>query len=382
MDDEDFEDLFAEADLLQGSSQESLTAQLTDVNVLDRIEEVFERVLEASSTKDELAIELQRRPRTNRPVLGHRPDAGRGHVRFPGKTAEEAWRFTVVVRILELIHETLRTGAVISKRDVYYRDPALFGSQTQVDRYVDDIAYTFSVPRASLNIAAAAKGLLAGAVSFCRRDGSICSASTDREGMLIAALRELLSCDVSKVKWILVIEKEATFRSIAASEFWDTVATDGVIVTGKGYPDIATRAMVRYMSTPSPQNGFMAPPVYGLVDHDPDGLAILSVYKSGSIALAHEGEDLLVPRLQWLGLRREQFLAEENLLIPNQALLTLTTRDRRRAIKMLERCDDPGMRTALQSMLVMHTKAELQILDSNPGGMTNLLRSALGYDGC
>ncbi len=197
--------------------------------------------------------------------------------------------------------------------------------------------------------------------------------------MLVPSLRELLSCDMSKVKWILVIEKEATFRSIAASSFWDMIAADGIIMTGKGYPDIATRAMLRFMGTASPQNGFAAPPVYALVDLDPDGLAIMSVYNYGSVALAHESAELRVPGLMWLGLRRENMLVDDEPVHTSQGLLSLTAGDRRKAMKMLERCDDLEMRSALQSMLMMNTKAELQILDSIPDGMTNLLRPGLGY---
>lgn len=207
----------------------------------------------------------------------------------------------------------------------------------------------------------------------------MCCASSDRDGMLVPSLRELLSCDMSKVKWILVIEKEATFRSIAASSFWDMIAADGIIMTGKGYPDIATRAMLRFMGTASPQNGFAAPPVYALVDLDPDGLAIMSVYKYGSVALAHESAELRVPGLMWLGLRRENMLVDDEPVHTSQGLLSLTAGDRRKAMKMLERCDDLEMRSALQSMLMMNTKAELQILDSIPDGMTNLLRPGLGY---
>lgn len=35
---------------------------------------------------------------------------------------------------------------------MYYTDPALFGGQHVVDHYVDAIAYTFDVPRSSLNV--------------------------------------------------------------------------------------------------------------------------------------------------------------------------------------------------------------------------------------
>lgn len=38
------------------------------------------------------------------------------------------------LRVLEIIHEALVTSVVISKRDIYYRDVALFGTQSVVDK--------------------------------------------------------------------------------------------------------------------------------------------------------------------------------------------------------------------------------------------------------
>lgn len=263
------------------------------------------------------------------------------------------------------------------RRDIYYQDPALFGQQAQVDRYVDDIAYTFGVSRSALNVIAAAKGLVAGACSFCRRVGSTIDISTDKEGLLIPPLADILSVNMQKVKWILVIEKEASFRSIAASRFWDMIQTEGIILTAKGYPDVSSRAMLRFLSSPSPQNGFSSPPVYALVDYDPDGLAIMSVYKDGSIALAHENANLCVPQLQWLGLCRECIQLGQD---PHcsQGLLTLSDRDRRKATNMLERCSDLNIRSALQDMLLLNVKAELQILSASE--MTDLLESRLGHE--
>ena len=235
-----------------------------------------------------------------------------------------------------------------------------------------------------LNVTAVAKGIITGAVSFCRRDGSVVDAANDREGMLVPNLREVLSVDMPSVRWILVIEKEATFRSIAASRFWDVASVRGVIMTGKGYPDMATRALLHFLSTSSPQNGFASPPVYGLVDCDPDGLAILSVYKNGSLALSHENADLRVPQLQWLGLRVQHMMLGGDDLHASQGLLPLTGRDRRKALKMLERGNtsedneaDFQFRQALQSMLMFNIKAELQLLDATPDRMTNLLLSEL-----
>ena len=80
----------------------------------------------------------------------------------------------VLVRILELIHEALYDDLIISKRyrfnisnqdqtgienllklhrrNIYYKDPALFKRQSTVDKYVDIIAYTFGVSRFALNV--------------------------------------------------------------------------------------------------------------------------------------------------------------------------------------------------------------------------------------
>ncbi|KAK0291946.1 endodeoxyribonuclease [Friedmanniomyces endolithicus] len=365
------------------------------VSTLGKIEAVFEQIADDMlGHARQISISLDVRPRIPPTRSGAVADAitldrKTRRLGFPGKTAEEAWRFTVVLRILELMHEALRTGVTISKRDMYYRDPALFGSQTHVDRYVDDIAYTFNVPRSALNVTAAAKGLVVGAFSFCRRDGSILNAAADREGILIPSLKDVLSVDLSAVKWIVVVEKEASFRSIAASTFWDRLSPEGVLITGKGYPDIATRALLRYLCTPSPQNNFASPPSYALMDYDPDGLAIMSVYRYGSAALAHESAALCVPQLKWLGLRSEHMLlGEEGGTHARQGLLALTPRDRNKARKMLERevggdggehggSDEGEMQRALRTMLMLNVKAELQLLDAVPGRMTELLEREL-----
>ncbi|KXT17015.1 hypothetical protein AC579_7417 [Pseudocercospora musae] len=353
-----------------------LMPNMTDCSsgrVIDKIEAVMEQMLDALlHDKTDICITLRTRraASTNKSTTLH----------FPGKSEDEAWRFAVVLRIMELMHEALRNDVVISKRDMFYRDPALFGSQRHVDRFVDDIALTFAVPRSALNVTAAAKGLFAGAFELCRRDGSTINATADPEGTLIPAQKDILSISMSKVKWILVIEKEATFRSVASSELWSIIICQGIIMTGKGYPDLSSRAMLRFLSRPSLQNGFSSPPVYGLADFDPDGFGILSVYKSGSKALAHETEETAVPEMQWLGLRSAHLSLAARDIRSSQGLLTLSSRDRKKAVKMLDDNDashseDIEAKKELQTMLMLNMKAELQLLDVVPRGMTDLLQS-------
>lgn len=241
---------------------------------------------------------------------------------------------------------------------------------------MDDIAFTFGTTRSALNITAAAKGLLAGAFNICRRDGCIFDASADREGILVPSVKDLLSVDMSNVQFILVIEKEATFRSIAASDLWDVIRSKGALLTGKGYPDLASRAMLRLLSSASPQNGFASPPVYGLADFDPDGMAILSTYQHGSKALSHEREGHCVPQLRRLGLHSRHLFASGDTQA-DQGILALSARDRRKANSLLCDAGEECWRSDLQTMLVLNMKAELQLLDGVPGAVDDLLTAEI-----
>ena len=104
------------------------------LNVLEKIEAVFEGIADALINETEgVAIELKVRATQPVKTRSFEDEDKNRRIRFPGKTAEEAWRFSeviearplcfatdtkpaVVTRILELIHEALRNGTVLSKR--------------------------------------------------------------------------------------------------------------------------------------------------------------------------------------------------------------------------------------------------------------------------
>lgn len=150
-------------------------------------------------------------------------------------------------------------------------------------------------------------------------------------------------------------------------------------ITGKGYPDLLTRSMLRLMIKPTSRNGFCEPRVYGLMDWDPDGIAILSVYKHGSANRAMDMEDLLTSQLQRLGLSRIDIDDREEIRYA-QGLIPLTGRDRRKARQLLDKAlyaeggAEDDWRLELQVMLMLNVKAELQILDEVPGALHKTLR--------
>ncbi|KAF2198536.1 DNA topoisomerase IV, alpha subunit [Delitschia confertaspora ATCC 74209] len=376
--------------------------------VIDRIESILTDVVDALiEDRDQLSITLRTRSGTS----GRKFDAANGivptasafktrKITFPGNTPQEAWRFTVLVRILEFVHSALIENVIITKRDIYYRHPDLFVKQSVVDRYVDDLACTLGVPRASLHVTAAAKGLVAGNFSIRRLDGTIVNGLSDREGLLVPKLMDDDVLNLSEVKWILIIEKEATFRSVLSSLHWPDIGSFGLVLTAKGYPDLASRTFLRRVVGTSPHI-----PLCGLVDYDPDGIAIMSTYKHGSYALAHEnvtiggtstGErPLNLPQLRWLGVKSDQIHQNRDMdcgtckdtNIGTQASMKLTARDRKKARQMLswqifaEQGPESEWRHELQLMLMLNVKAEIQILEERPGGTSGWLKEQLGEVG-
>lgn len=120
------------------------------------------------------------------------------------------------------------------------------------------------------------------------------------------------------------------------------------------------------------------------MDFDPDGLAILSTYKHGSFALAHENGNLRVPSISWLGMQSKHImqLAMGDDVHGSQGLLVMSVRDRGKARKMLRHEVfaeevESEWRRELQTMLMLNVKAELQLLDAVPEGMKRMLETEL-----
>lgn len=144
---------------------------------------------------------------------------------------------------------------------------------------------------------------------------------------------------------------------------------------GKGYPDFMTRTFLRAMSDSASNQSRHPPRFYALTDGDPHGMAIMSTYKYGSAAHLHQNGRLSIPRLQWLGLRVTDIIAVPEVL-GDTALLSLTTRDRKKIMAMLRNSPvwasdgpEPEWRAELQRMLVLNLKAEIEILYGCQGGL-------------
>ncbi|KAI2793844.1 hypothetical protein POX_a00431 [Penicillium oxalicum] len=293
---------------------------------------------------------------------------------WPGRTAFESWKFTVILRILSIIDEILHTGQLVSKRDIYYIDPAYFKSQQTVNTIIDDLAFTIGVDRTFLNVEAASKGLVAGRFRL-EREGTIIVDANSGEDTTIPRVQDSDVIEIERARWIFIIEKEAVFHRLARSNYPNrAISGDGILLTGKGYPDISTREFAHRLYLISRK--YERPPrFYALVDGDPHGMAIMSTYKYGSMAHLHENAKLSLPGLAWLGIRvADAILVSES---PGAGqILSLTASDRRKILAMLRNnpvwaSDGPEREwvAELQRMLLLNVKSEIEMLYDQNGGL-------------
>ncbi|TCD62594.1 endodeoxyribonuclease [Steccherinum ochraceum] len=257
------------------------------------------------------------------------------------------------------MHQALLNDVPTTKRDVYYKDVTLFKRQSIVDKLVDDIAATMSLCRSDMCIRASPKGLFSGSALTVHLKQGGTLYGTDCEATLIPTADEIARFDVNDdLRWVLVVEKEAIFQTLVHLELTahDATLGQGIIVTGKGYPDVATRQLVCTLS----QNLPSSVPILGLMDADPFGVDILSVYKYGSAAMSHEAADLAAPRLQWIGILNSEF---SELCLDRDSLIPMSTHDEKKAMAMLRRKHMPKeWRRELQQMVFTRRKAEIEIL--------------------
>lgn len=260
-------------------------------------------------------------------------------------------------------------------------------------------------------------------------DATDISCASDNNNYSMTPIKNIAMVDFADTKWVLVIEKEATFRTLAVSQYWKKCPQgQGVLVTvgitsptippipskmrnthrvqGKGYADLATLQFLHLIHTLRPDI-----PIFAVVDCDPHGIDIMRNYKHGSKALGHEA-NTRVPGLKWLGVKMDDIFLHSSIRAlprldlpdlnsqgadsqssqssrrtPMDSLMRLTPRDRKMAERLLvsvagdyedaeRRLEDAEQMRELQTMLMLNAKAEIQAVD-DMGDLSNWLNEKM-----
>lgn len=107
----------------------------------------------------------------------------------------------------------------------------------------------------------------------------------------------------------------------------------------------------------------------------------MSTYKHGSQNLSHENATLSVASVQWLGIKSCDILTNgDGERDESQGLLRLKERDRKQAVRLLEKCEglvEGEWMKELRVMLMLNMKAEMEVLGERSGGVERWVEGRL-----
>lgn len=273
-------------------------------------------------------------------------------------------RYTVTLACLTHVYVLLQTKQFSTKRDIYYNNVNLFKSQLTVDDAIANVCCMLNVPRYSLNVLSSSKGLVGGSLRFQDTNGNVFECG--ETGLTVPNHVEIICNVASDARYIIVIEKEATYTRLLEYKFHLKVGPC-IMITGKGFPDINTRMLLKKLQES------LQIPAFALVDADPHGIEIMCIYKYGSKSLSYEAANLTCPSLRWLGVLPDDI---DFVGIANDVLIPMSEADEKKAKDLLKRPyieNNEELKGQILILLELKKKAEIECLDSvSQTFMTNI----------
>ncbi len=343
-------------ELLKGVTE---VKDLDTTEVSDRIEKlIVDTVLQILQKNEAFEYMIPNRAASNQRYIEglDRVCLGENISKRAFLNASHVRKTAITTRVIELCHEVLAKQIHITKRDLFYTDVKLFKEQRESDAVLDDVACMVGCTRTSLHVVASDKGLVVGRIQYKEAGDEIDCTKMGIGGKAIPPYIEKITDIRSDAEFIILVEKEAAYMRLAEDRVYKKYPC--IIITGKGQPDVATRLFLRKV------RDTLKIPVLALVDSDPYGLKILSVYSSGSKAMSYDSSNLTTSDIKWLGVRPSD-LNKFNL--PQQCRLPLTDNDRKMGEELLKEefiQKNPEWVAELQIMLDSGEKAEIQALSS------------------
>jgi meiotic recombination protein SPO11 len=268
----------------------------------------------------------------------------------------ESRKSAITLRVMQLIHAVLVKRIHITKRDLFYTDVKLFVDQAESDGVLDDVATMIGCTRSNLHVVASDKGLVVGRIQFEEDGDPIDCTRMGVGGKAIPPYIDKIENIRSDAEFILLVEKEAAYMRMAEDRFYHKYPC--IVITAKGQPDVATRMFLARITNQ------LQIPVLGLVDSDPYGLKILSVYMSGSKNMSYDSASLTTPDIMWLGLRPSDLNKYD---LPDQCRLDMTENDIKTGKELMTEDfiqKNPKWMKELEIMVKTKKKAEIQALSS------------------
>ncbi len=270
------------------------------------------------------------------------------------RTAKDVTR---LIRVLEIVHELLEKNIHATKREVFYNDVRLFEDQRQSDNAIDDIAPLLGTNRESTHVVASAKGTVLGRLVLEDSGDQIDCTRLGTGGWSITPFLDRVEIVESDAEFLMIVEKDAAMLRLSEVKWWTQHPC--ILLTAKGSPDIASRIFARRLAKE------LKIPSFTLVDADPFGHYIHSVYLRGSKRLSYESPFLATPDLRLLGVLGRDL---DSYNVPKECRLKMTPEDLKRAKALLSEpfvAQNSKWVADIELMMKRKEKAEIQALSSH-----------------
>ncbi len=264
---------------------------------------------------------------------------------------------TRTARVMEIVFALLKANLHATKREVFYSDVNLFREQKYSDKIIEDVASMLRTTRDSVHVVASARGSAMGRVVI--RDGgdTIDLTKMGTGGWAITPFLNQVEILESDAEFILLSEKDAAVMRLSEAKYWNRQPC--IVLTGKGSGDIATRAFLKMLVKE------LEIPAFALVDSDPYGHYIYSVFLRGSKRLSYESPFIATPELKLLGVLSRDLDAYN---IPKAVRIPMEPTDVKRVRDMLKEPfiqNNKAWVKDLKLMLQLKEKAEIQAFASH-----------------
>ena len=264
---------------------------------------------------------------------------------------------TRLVRVLEVVTELLNEDIHATKREVFYSDVNLFVEQKNSDKSIEDASTMLYTTRNSTHIVAAPKGTCVGRLRIRDRNDIIDLEGLGSGGWTISPMLDNIEIIESDAEFILVIEKDAAMMRLAESRFWRKYPC--ILLTAQGVGNVAVRMFLKRLSKE------LNLPVFSLVDSDPYGHYIHSVYLRGSKRLSYESPFLATPNIKLLGVLTRDL---DKYHIPQEVRIKMNKQDEKRTKDMINEDfvkKNKAWEEDLKLALKLKVKAEIQAFASH-----------------
>ena len=338
------------------------TVQIDDLarkETLERLYKLVDRVIEKIYKTGRPSIELPSRTSSNI-IWDEENDLlllGKQIMEKHFHSLTSVADITRLMRVLEKVNELLVKDLHATKREIFYSDVKLFSDQKNSDKSIEDVASMLYTTRNSTHIVASAKGACIGRLRIRDKSDIIDLEGLGTGGWMISPMLDNIEILESDAEFILVLEKDAAMIRLSEARFWRKYPC--IILTAKGAADIATRMFLKRL------NKDLNLPVFSLVDSDPYGHYIHSVYLRGSKRLSYESPFLATPDIKLLGVLTRDL---DKYKIPDDCRIHMNKTDEKRTKEMLQEDfvkKNKAWEADLKLALKLKVKAEIQALSTH-----------------